>query len=61
MAGKQVRWPQLGRIAAIGGNVDDAVALKYVPITAAGKLGDASGLLDERYRWFVVRRVLYER
>lgn len=52
---------EAGRLAAIGGNVDDAVALKYVPITAAGKLGDASGLLDERYPWFVVLRVLYER
>jgi hypothetical protein len=45
----------------IGGNVDDAVAFKYVPVTPEGKLGDANGALDPRYPWFVVVRMLYDR
>lgn len=49
------------RLSVIGGNVDDTVALKFVPVTADGKLGDAVGSLDPRYPWFVVVRVLYER
>jgi len=35
----------------IGGNVDDAVTLKHVPVTANGLLA------DPRYPWFVVLRV----
>jgi hypothetical protein len=49
------------RLSVIGGNVDDTVALKFVPVTADGKLGDIIGSLDPRYPWFVVVRVLYER
>ena len=52
---------ETGKLSAIGGNVDDAVALKVVPLTIEGKLGDAGGPLDDRYPWFVVLRVLYER
>jgi hypothetical protein len=40
----------------IGGNVDDAVTLTHVPVTAAGTLAP-----DARYPWFVVLRVLYDR
>lgn len=50
-----------GRLAVIGGNVDDTVAFKYVPVTADGKLGNANGPVNRRYPWFVVVRVLYER
>ena len=50
-----------GELTVIGGNVDDAVAMKHVPVTAEGKLGPASGSLDDRFPWFVVLRVLYER
>jgi len=42
-----------GVLDVIGGNVDDAVTLKHVPVTAAGLLD------DPRYPWFVVIRVLY--
>jgi hypothetical protein len=49
------------RLSVIGGNVDDAVALSFVPTTADGKLGDAAGPLDPNYPWFVVVKVLYER
>ncbi len=43
----------VGMLSVIGGNVDDAVTLKHVPITAAGMLNDA------RYAWFVVLRIAY--
>ena len=43
-----------GMLDAIGGNVDDAVTLKHVSLTAAGLLA------DPRYPWFVVLRVLYD-
>ena len=52
---------EAGRLAVIGGNVDDAVALKFVPVTIEGKLGGVDGSLDDRFPWFVVLRVLYER
>jgi hypothetical protein len=50
-----------GTISIIGGNVDDAVVLTHVPVSETGLLtaADAS-LLDQRYNWFVVLRVLYE-
>ena len=41
-----------GVLSVIGGNVDDAVTLKHVPVTAQGLLD------DPRYPWFVVLRVL---
>ena len=50
-----------GQLDAIGGNVDDAVTLTHVPVTPDGRLADADGkVVDERYPWFVVVRVLYE-
>ena len=51
-----------GTLDVIGGNVDDAVTLKHVPVTPDGRLADADGrVVDSRYPWFVVLRVLYER
>jgi hypothetical protein len=51
-----------GSLSVVGGNVDDAVTLKHVPVTADGKLAGPDGvLLDNRYHWFVVVRVLYDR
>ncbi len=50
-----------GQLAVIGGNVDDAVTLKHVPVTADGMLADADGVvLDGRYPWFVVLRIAYD-
>jgi hypothetical protein len=49
-----------GHLDAIGGNVDDAVTLKHVPVTPEGRLATADGaVLDSRYPWFVVVRVRY--
>jgi hypothetical protein len=50
-----------GTLDVVGGNVDDAVTLKHVPVTPEGRLADAAGtVLDTRYPWFVVLRVGYE-
>jgi hypothetical protein len=51
-----------GVVSAISGNVDDAVTLTHVPVTADGRLGTASNQpIDTRYPWFVVVEVLYDR
>lgn len=48
-----------GEISVIGGNVDDAVTLKHVPVTADGRLAGPDGVvLDKRYPWMVVLRLL---
>jgi len=51
--------PAQGTISVVGGNVDDAVTLKHVPVTPDGRLADADGaVLDTRYAWMVVLRLL---
>ena len=48
-----------GQISVIGGNVDDAVTLTHVPVSADGKLAAPDGVvLDTRYPWMVVLRLL---
>jgi hypothetical protein len=48
-----------GTLDAIGGNVGDAVTLKHVPLTEDGHVADPSGhIVDPRYNWFVVLRLL---
>ena len=50
------------QISVIGGNVNHAVTMKHVPVTADGRLADSGdGVLDARYPWFVVLRILYDR
>jgi hypothetical protein len=50
------------QIRVIGGNVNHAVAMKHVPVTADGRLTDSrNSVLDARYPWFVVLRILYDR
>ncbi|MEJ0020779.1 MAG: DUF2272 domain-containing protein [Acetobacteraceae bacterium] len=50
------------QISVIGGNVNHTVTMKHVPVTGDGRLADSRGrVLDERYPWFVVIRVLYDR
>jgi hypothetical protein len=48
-------------LSVIGGNVDDAVTLTHVPIGADGRLAGPEGVIDTRYPWFVVLRMLYAR
>lgn len=51
-----------GMLAVVGGNVDDTVALTHVPVTPRGTLQHADGsIVDPRYDWFVVLKVLYRR
>jgi hypothetical protein len=51
-----------GELSVIGGNVGASVAMKHVPITPEGRLASPNGIvLDDRYPWFVVLRVLYDR
>lgn len=48
-----------GQISVIGGNVDDAVTLKHVPITPEGRLATPEGqVLDTRYPWMVVLKLV---
>jgi hypothetical protein len=50
-----------GNLTVIGGNVDDAVTEKHVPVTASGTLSGPDGVpIDTRYNWFVVLRVDYD-
>jgi len=45
----------------VGGNVDDAVTLKHIPVTPDGKLATPDGsIVDTRYPWMVVIRVMYD-
>lgn len=49
-------------LSVIGGNVDHAVTMKHVPVTSDGMLAEpGQRVLDSRYPWFVVLRVLYDR
>jgi hypothetical protein len=50
-----------GMLTVIGGNVDDAVTEKHVPVTVTGRLAGPDGVaIDTRYPWFVVLHVLYD-
>lgn len=49
-----------GELTVVGGNVNDAVTMKHVPLTDSGTLATPDGtVVDARYGWFVVVRVLY--
>ena len=51
---------ETGQIAVVGGNVNDAVTLKHVPVTPEGRLAGPDGqVLDGRYPWMTVLRVLF--
>lgn len=50
-----------GQLTAVGGNVDAGITMRHVPVTAEGMLAGPDGqVLDARYGWFVVVRVLYD-
>jgi hypothetical protein len=49
-------------LSVVGGNVDDAVTMKHVPISTDGRLTGPNGtVLDSRYDWFVILQVAYAR
>jgi hypothetical protein len=50
-----------GRIAVIGGNVEDSVTMNQVPVTAGGRLATAEGIvLDTRFPWMAVLRLVID-
>ena len=50
-----------GSLDVIGGNVENSVSMKHIPVTAEGRLAGADGALaDPDHAWFVVIRVDYE-
>ena len=50
-----------GTLSVVGGNVDDAVTMKHVPVDTNGHLATPEGIvLDTRWPWFVVLRVVYD-
>jgi hypothetical protein len=47
-------------LSVIGGNVDDAVTLKHIPLGPNGLLIGGDGkIVDSRYNWMVVLKILY--
>jgi hypothetical protein len=47
-----------GRMAVLGGNVEDSVTMNYVPVTEDGKLATPEGVvLDTRFPWMAVLRL----
>jgi hypothetical protein len=53
-----VETPGNGKISVIGGNVQDTVTLRHIPVTADGKLARPDGVvLDPLHPWMVVLRV----
>jgi len=53
-----VETPGNGKISVIGGNVQDTVTMRHIPVTADGKLARPDGVvLDPLRPWMVVLRV----
>ncbi|HEY1301515.1 MAG TPA: DUF2272 domain-containing protein [Stellaceae bacterium] len=49
-----------GELDVIGGNVDNAVAMKPIPVAADGRLAGPDGVvIDPDHHWFVVLKVNY--
>jgi hypothetical protein len=50
--------PRQGVIDVIGGNIDDAVTMRHIPVTADGRLARPDGVvLDQNQTWIAVLRV----
>lgn len=50
-----------GTLDVIGGNVDNSVSMKHIPVTSDGKLANPDGtIVDPDHAWFVVIRVNYD-
>jgi hypothetical protein len=53
--------PHPGLLDVIGGNVDNSVSMKRIPVTPEGRLAGPDGVvLDPDHPWFVVIRVAYD-
>jgi hypothetical protein len=52
-----VAGPKGGTISVVGGNVQDSVTMRHVPVTADGRLAGSDGVvLDKRWPWMAVLR-----
>lgn len=52
---------QAGSLAVIGGNVDDTVTLKHIPIDGAGRIAaPGDRVYDTRYPWMIVIQIQYD-
>jgi hypothetical protein len=52
---------QPGLLEVVGGNVDNSVALRRIPVAPDGRLvGADGGVVDPNHPWFVVLRVGYD-
>ena len=50
-----------GSLDVIGGNVDNSVSMKHIPVTGDGHLANPDGtIVDPEHPWFVVIRVDYD-
>ena len=50
--------PNSGVISVIGGNVQDTVTMRHIPVAANGTLAGPDGaILDQRHPWMTVLRV----
>ncbi|MGE0257534.1 MAG: DUF2272 domain-containing protein [Alphaproteobacteria bacterium] len=50
-----------GMLDVIGGNVENTVAMRHIPVAPDGRLVGPDGqLVDPNHRWFVVLRVKYD-
>ncbi|HEX3863444.1 MAG TPA: DUF2272 domain-containing protein [Stellaceae bacterium] len=50
-----------GSLDVIGGNVDNSVSMKHIPVTADGHLAGPDGVVvDPDHPWFVVLQVQYD-
>lgn len=50
-----------GSLDVIGGNVENSVSMKHIPVTADGRLAGPDGVVvDPDHPWFVVIRVIYD-
>jgi hypothetical protein len=50
-----------GTLDVIGGNVDNSVSMKHIPVAPDGRLASGpDAVVDQDYPWFVVLRVAYD-
>lgn len=50
-----------GSLDVIGGNVENSVSMKHIPVTTDGRLANPDGgIVDPDHPWFVVIRVRYD-